>query len=588
MTVENDHISPIYDGFNNGERLGPLSSRRGSVYGVDQQRSRSRFSPSIPMLRLPNSIYENSRNSFRGGYGNLNPMDSARGTSTKVALIMNLGDEDESPSLPTEPDEEPINYGGLSSPEDSSLSILQKSRKTMQNTSKLKLPNDNPFINSVTWSKPTSEKGSDLSKLEPVWQGEFIQPASAKGFVMTVLGGNTGDLWIVAKSGFPYEGYNLYTQKFAEAEAARWTKIDRRLYLSGTDLVVYTCVGTAQSFRYNLISIRVALKLEGKPCPNVGGKFVSWGWELRKTVSPFVDPRIEGDLYWEGVTSSGRVGGLFPPEDDNRFWWTTTRPNGEDRRVPLVGFITAPGSQMADTARQGTKDLIRNLPHLARYKPIETDSSKTMTVFEEGSWFNKPFKISSMFVQTAKPSTLIPWHLYIEEVPKETTGTDSKATIDRFLVAKQDGRDRALSTSTPAIWISKRVKLTGSEITQNRIYVYPLDKYGYGKFIYSCRPQGSYLRVGTQRDATLECGTPDYVHANFEFFVTYQNFRTVNEADNEGTEVVFTPGDQRNVKGIQAKAFGDDNSRFTSARLTAIDDDSVVDSRMILLAEIFV
>ncbi|KAK6544864.1 hypothetical protein TWF694_001544 [Orbilia ellipsospora] len=565
-----------------------LSPRLGSMYEANPLRRLSQLGPKIPKLRLHNSIYDSSRNSFRGSYGNLNPVDSARGTSTRLAPVMNLGDEDEGPSLPTEPDEEPSNHGGLSSPEDSSLSIFQKSRKAIQSTSQLKFPNHSPFVNSVTWFRPTLGGGesSELSKLEPVWQGEFIQPASAKGFVMTLLGAMTGDLWIVAKSGFPYEGYNLYSQKFIEAEAARWTKTDRRLYLSGTNLVVYTCIGTLEPFRFNLIAIQVALKLEGKPCPDVGGKFVSWGWELRKTESPFVDPRIEGDLYWQGVSSSGRLESIFPPENDSRFWWTIRRPNGDHRRVPLIGFLAAPGSQKAVLGRQDTKNLSRNLPHLARYKPIETDSSKIMTVFEEGIWFSKPFRMSSMFVQTAKSSTLVPWHIYVEERSKESTGTGSKAAIDRFLVAKQDGRDTALLK--PATWIAKKTKLTRSEIMQNRIYVYPLDRYGYGSFIYSCRPEGSYLRVGTQEEATLECGKPDYVHANFEFLVTYQNFRTVKEAKNEGTEVVFAPGYQQNVKGIEAKAYGRDNGRLTSARLLAIDDASVVEGRMILLAEIFV
>ncbi|EPS37958.1 hypothetical protein H072_8319 [Dactylellina haptotyla CBS 200.50] len=550
----------------------------------------------IPKINFQTNQYQNDGPiSFRG-YGNLNPMDTARGASRKIEPIKTYGDQDDYPAIPTETDEYNSHDNltpniDISLARENSFSMVQKPRtishiakKSPNKSTALKYFTSNPHDNSVTWFKPGTDDTSTLSKLEPVWQGKFIQPPWAKGFLISVLNSLTDDLWVVAKKGFPYEGYNLFTQKFVEAEAARWNKVNRRMYLSETDLVLYTCTNTVKPFPFSLISEKEALFMEGKTCPDVGGKFISWGWELRKSESAFVDPRIEGTLYWEGVSPSGSLQSIFPPEDDNRLWWSVRRSNGERRRVPLIGLLSAPvfpkpsiGGLSIDTQK-----LARKMPHLARYKPIETENSHILNRFEEGIWFKRPFQISGAFVQSAKTSTLVPWHLYIEEGPSQPVGT--KTRRDSFLIAKQDGRDTA--TVKPTTWIAKRVKLTGSTIVQNRIYRYPLDKYGYGKFIYACNGEGRYLRVGTQKEATLECTEADYIYANFEFFVSYLNYKTNHEAHHEGIEIVFAPDDS--PKSTQAMAIGEATTgRPTLAKLLVINGESVVDSKMILHAEIF-
>ncbi|KAF3920799.1 hypothetical protein ABW20_dc0107161 [Dactylellina cionopaga] len=456
--------------------INPLSSDRYPRYETKQLQPKQQFN--ITTLRLQDSVFTCPQTPFRGSYGNMNPIDTARGTSRKVVQLINRSDEDEDLQPPTaEPDEDPItsNYNATPNmdlsitPEGDSFfrqgtqSFSRVGRKPSASPPKkttrrgLKYFPTNPYVNSVTWFKYKAEEDSTLSKLEPVWQGEFIQPPTAKGFLLAVLNTMTDDIWVVAKQGFPYEGYNLYTQKFVEAEAARWTKIDRRLYLSETKPVVYTCTNAGDPVALSLIHIKEALKLEGKSCPNVGGKFISWGWELRRSESSFVDPRIEGTLFWEGVSPSGSLQSIYPPENDGRLWWSVRRPNGDRRRVPLVGFLASPTKSIANIGAGSTESekVARKMPYLARYKPLETDNSHFLNRFEEDVWYKRPFQISGAFVQTAKQSTLVPWHLYVEEIPKIDVGT--KTTFDRFLVARQDGRETA--PIKPTSWIAKRLGL---------------------------------------------------------------------------------------------------------------------------------
>ncbi|KAK6500149.1 hypothetical protein TWF481_010503 [Arthrobotrys musiformis] len=567
----------------------------------------------IPNLQLnsPDTMYSSPRTgtSFRG-YGNLNPVDTARGASRKIEQNFNTGDEDDEPTLPTEPDEEEdhatsYDYGtpnlDLSTPEGESFSLFQGSRapgkgflrKPRNKNSETLKPNKiNPYTNSVTWFKPPSEESSELTKLEPVWQGEFLQPSEAKGFLLTCLNSLTDDLWVIAKGGFPYKGYNLFTQKFAEGEAARWLQIDGRLHLSGTELVVYICKGGKDSPVLSLININEARLREGKPCPDKlgGGTFKSWGWGLRRSKSAFVDPRIEGTFFWEGVTDTGNLMSIFPPENDNRLWWSTRRPGGGRRRVPLLAFLGLPDNWDPklnhDSGTTEIEKLTRKLPYLARYKAVETSTDGFISRFETGLWFKKPFQLSGTFTNTAKTSTLVPWHIYVEEAPKRLF-EPGKSSIDRFIVARPDGRETTLSK--PAIWRAKQVSPAGLGVIQTRVYQLPLDKGGYehSRFIYTCNGHGVFLRVGTEKEATRECGQIDWIYSNFEFFVSYFDYKSTKDDHQEGTEMVFKPGDT--VQGLRALSVDKAGARPTAARLYVVNGyNYVFDGKIILHAEMFV
>ncbi|KAK6530958.1 hypothetical protein TWF281_007788 [Arthrobotrys megalospora] len=591
----------------------PLASRRGSTYDESQQpmqQAKLGKQFNIPNLQLnsPTNMYGSPVTTFRG-YGNLNPADTARpGTSKKVKNLVNLGDEDDEPTLPTEADEDDITASydngtpnlDLSTPEGESFSLFQGPRSVNrafpqktppQNPGNLKVHQTNPYVNSVTWFKPPSEESSELTKLEPVWQGEFLQPADAKGFLLTLLNALTDDLWVVAKGGFPYKGYNLFTQKFAEDEAARWIKFEGRLWLSGTKLVVYICIGGEEPSVLSLIEFEAAKRLEGKLCPKElgGGTFKSLGWGLRQSQSHFVDPRIEGTLYWTGATETGNLQSIFPPENDNRLWWTTKRAGGGRRRVPLVAFLGLPDGwdPVFDPGPETTdiQKLTRKLPYLARYKPVETDSAELVNRFEPGLWFKREFQLSGTFVNAAKTSTLVPWHIYVEETPK-ILFEPGKSSIDRYIVARPDGRETA--DIKPVTWRAKQVRPAGLGITQTRVYQQPWDKAGYqnSRFIYTCKGHGVYLRVGTEREARRECGQIDWIYSNFAFFVSYFSYKAAQDAHQEGTEMVFKPGDT--IQGLRAMSMDKPSVRPTAARLYVVNGyNYVFDGKIMLHAEMF-
>ncbi|KAK6515098.1 hypothetical protein TWF506_007445 [Arthrobotrys conoides] len=597
-----------------------LTSQRGSTYGIGPKPNlQTSFGKSfnVPNLQLnfPGSMLGSPRigTTFRG-YDNLNPVDTARGTSGKAEQTFNEGDEDDDPALPTEPDEEGgqdekdigIAYDytpnlDLSIHEGESFSTTKPYSRNPgnKNLGSLKVPKIDPHTNSVTWFKQPTEESSDLIKIEPVWQGEFLQPPEAKGFILTLLNSLTDDLWVVVKGGFPYAGYNLITQKFAEGEAARWVKVDGgRLKLSGSDpqypqLVIYICKGGDPRAVLSLIELDQARLNEGKPCPKEqgGGTFKSFGWTLRGSESTYVDPRIEGTLMWKGVTDTGNLLAIFPPEDDKRLWWYTRRPGGGRRKVPLVAFLGLadnwnPNIIHDDPKTTEIQRLDRKLPYLARYKPVETDEDGFATRFEPGLWFEKEFQLSGTFTETAKTSTLVPWHLYVEEAPK-LLAEPGKSAIDRFIVARPDGRET--SSKKPATWRAKQVRPAGLGIVQTRVYQLPLARGGYehSKFIYTCNGYGVFLRVGTQQEATRECGQPDWIYSNFEFFVSYFAYKSTKDAHQEGTEMVFKPGD--NIQGFRALSLEKIGTRSVAARLYVVDGyNYVFDGKIILHAEIFV
>ncbi|KAK6337340.1 hypothetical protein TWF730_002743 [Orbilia blumenaviensis] len=594
----------------------PLTSRRESHNGDGQQPIRQyKFGKEIEipnlLLNSPSSAYGSLRTSttFKG-YGNLDPENTARGTSRtqKQSLNVHVGDEDDEPPLPTEPDEEGLvhsyDYGtpnlDLSTPEGESFSLFQGSRLVgkanprkapHKNSEGLAIPKMNQYSNSVTWFKPPSDESSELTKLQPVWQGEFLQPANAKGFLLTVLNALTDDLWVIAKGGFPYKGYNLFTQKFAEADAAKWNEVDGRLNLAGTDLIVYICQGGREPSVLSLVSIVEARLKEGKACSEElgGGVFRSLGWGTRKSKSAFVDPRIGGTLYWEGLTDTGNLQSIFPPQTDNSLWWSTRRADGERRRVPLVGFLGLPDNWNPilehGPSTTETQKLSRKLPYLARYKPIDTDNDGFTNKFEAALWFKRPFQISGTFVNSAKTSTLVPWHIYVEE-GKRRLFDPSKSNIDRFIIARPDGR---VNTPTkPAAWQAKQVRPAGLGIIQNRVYHLPIDPagYEYSKFIYTCDDHGVYLRVGTQKEATRECGQADWIYSSFEFFPSYLSYKGSENTYQEGTEMIFKPVDD--LQGLRAISIDNPGVRPTAARLYVSGGyNYVFDGKIVLHAEIF-
>ncbi|KAF3104440.1 hypothetical protein TWF102_003076 [Orbilia oligospora] len=599
-----------------------LTSRKGSTYGdALQPMQQIPFGKAIniPNLQLssPGSLLSSPRigtGTASRGYGNLNPVDTARGASKKIEQNFNMGDEDDEPALPTEPDDDDdvgISYDytpnlDLSTPEGESFSLFQGTRSTnkphpgkpgYKKPGTLKVQKANPYTNSVTWFKQPSEESSELTRIEPVWQGDFLQPSEAKGFILTLLNSLTDDLWVVVKGGFPYPGYNLFTQKFAEGEAARWIKVDGRLKLAGhgpryPELVVYICKGGNPNAVLSLIEIDEARRREGKQCPENqgGGVFKSLGWSLRRSASTFVDPRIEGTLIWEGVTDTGNLLSIFPPENDKRLWWTTKRPGGGRRKVPLVAFLGLADNWNPNFEHDSTtteiEKLTRKLPYLARYKPIETDKDGFTTRFEPGLWFEKPFLLSGTFTNTAKSSTLVPWHIYVEESPKRLP-EPGKSSTDRFIVARPDGRETTLEK--PVVWRAKQVRPDGLGVVQNRVYQLPIDPrgYKYTKFIYTCNGQGVFLRVGTQKEAERECEQGDWIYSNFEFFVSYFAYKTTKDAHQEGTEMVFKPGDS--IQGFRALSVDKVGTRPTAARLYVVKGyNYVFDGKIILHAEIFV
>ncbi|KAK6355961.1 hypothetical protein TWF718_000337 [Orbilia javanica] len=607
-TRDNSRSGMQYD-----SNMTPPTSPKGSIYRNDQQPAKQiTFGKelNIPSIRLNSpriSIGNSGSTTFRG-YGNLNPMDTARGMSRKTEQNFNMGDEDEGPTLPTEPDEDnagtSYDYAtpnlDLSTPDGESFSLFPGSKSTNtahprkpvnKNLGTLKVQKVNPYTNSVTWFKHSNEESSELTRLEPVWQGDFLQPPEAKGFLLTLLNSLTDDLWVVVKGGFPNKGYNLFTQKFAEGDAARWVQNEGRLELSGAGLVIYICKGGKGTPVLSLIDLNEARLREGKPCPEKvgGGIFKSLGWGLRRSKSAFVDPRIEGTLFWEGVTDTGNLLSVFPPENDNRLWWSTKRPGGGRRRVPLLAFLGLPDNWNPNLNHSPETTeidkLTRKLPYLARYKPVETDGDGFTTRFEPGLWFKKSFQLSGTFTNTAKTSTLVPWHIYVEEAPK-LLFEPGKSSIDRFIVARPDGRETTLAK--PAIWRAKQVRPAGLGVTQTRIYQLPIDKAGYenSKFIYSCNGHGVFLRVGTEKEAIRECEQIDWIYSNFEFFISYFAYRSTKDAHQEGAEMVFKPGDT--IQGLRALSVDKTSTRPSAARLYVVNGyNYVFDGKIILHAEIF-
>ncbi|KAF3293619.1 hypothetical protein TWF132_004582 [Orbilia oligospora] len=559
-----------------------LTSRKGSTYGdALQPMQQIPFGKAIniPNLQLssPGSLLSSPRigtGTTSRGYGNLNPVDTARGASKKIEQNFNMGDEDDEPALPTEPDDDDVGISydytpnlDLSTPEGESFSLFQGTRSTnkphpgkpgYKKPGTLKVQKANPYTNSVTWFKQPSEESRQgrvpIPRLQPIYSE-----------VCRRRGG--------------------------------WIKVDGRLKLTGhgpryPELVIYICKGGNLNAVLSLIEIDEARHREGKQCPENqgGGVFKSLGWSLRRSASTFVDPRIEGTLIWEGVTDTGNLLSIFPPENDKRLWWTTKRPGGGRRKVPLVAFLGLADNWNPNFEHDSTtteiEKLTRKLPYLARDKPIETDKDGFTTRFEPGLWFEKPFLLSGTFTNTAKSSTLVPWHIYVEESPKRLPEPE-KSSTDRFIVARPDGRETTLEK--PVVWRAKQVRPDGLGVVQNRVYQPPIDPrgYKYTKFIYTCNGQGVFLRVGTQKEAERECEQGDWIYSNFEFLVSYFAYKTTKDAHQEGTEMVFKPGDS--IQGFRALSVDKVGTRPTAARLYVVKGyNYVLDGKIILHAEIFV